>query len=296
MFRTFLIASVAVLVSVGVPVDAAQKSELTMVVMDPLAGPLACDCVQGYAQRKYEHLGTYLQKELSRPVKVVWSESLPAAIKEHGEAHLVIGKHSVVKFDARKANTRFRPVASLTGVDGSTTQSGLIVVRKEDSAKTVDDLSDYRIFFGPKDCDEKHAAPIAMLTAAGVALPTPMETSPACSTAAASLMELPADTKAAAVISSYAEPLLEGCGTIRKGDLRVIGESEPVPFISAFVNTKLSKSDIDEIRTALIDVELDAELLVALESGAGFQKWKPVSKHKSANASTAPPASTSKKK
>ena len=93
MFKAFLFACVAVSVSVGIPLDAAEKPGLTMVVMDPLAGPLACDCVQGYAQRKYEHLGTYLQEKLSRPVKVVWSESLPAAIKEHGEAHLVIGKH-----------------------------------------------------------------------------------------------------------------------------------------------------------------------------------------------------------
>jgi len=39
---------------------------------------------------------------------------------------------------------------------------------------------------------------------------------------------------AATVISSYAQPLLEGCGTIKKGDLRVIGETDPMPFVVAF--------------------------------------------------------------
>ena len=159
-------------------------------------------------------------------------------------------------------------------MDGKVTQTGLIVVRKDDAAKTAADLGGYRILFGPKDCDEKHAAPLAMLTKAGVKLPDTIETAPACSTAAAQLMELPADVKGAAVISSYAGPLLEGCGTIKKGDLRVIAESEPVPFISAFVNKSLTKEEIKEVRTALLDVELNAELLVALESSEGFKRWK----------------------
>lgn len=275
MLRTFFLTCAVASAFFSPAADGSEKTGLTLVVMDPLAGPLACDCVQGYAQRKYEHLGVYLQEKLSRPVKVVWAESLPTAIKENGPADLVIGKHSVVKFDSAKAKAKFQPIASLTGVDGSTTQNGLLVVRKDDSAKTVADLQGYRILFGPKDCDEKNAAPVALLTSAGIDLKEPLETSPACSTAAASLMDLPAGTKAAAVISSYAEPLLQGCGTIKKGDLRVVGRSKPVPFISAFANAKLPAGDIDAIRTALLDVELNAELLVALESGAGFQKWTP---------------------
>ena len=248
---------------------------MTVVVMDPLSGPLACDCVQGYAQRKYEVLGAYLQEKLARPVKVVWSESLTSAMKEtEGKAHLVIGKHSVVLHDAKESGIKVQPVAQLSGMDGSVTQTGLIVVRKDDAAKSAADLNGYRIFFGPEDCDEKSAAPMAMLKKAGITLPAAIETSPACSTAAAQLMELSADVKAAAVISSYAEPLLEGCGTIKKGDLRVIATSDPVPFITAFVNKSLSKEEISAVRTALLDVELNAELLVALESGEGFKRWK----------------------
>ena len=69
-------------VSFAARTEAAEKQvdkTITIVVMDPLSGPLACDCVQGYAQRKYEVLGAFLQETLKRPVKVVWSESLTTA-------------------------------------------------------------------------------------------------------------------------------------------------------------------------------------------------------------------------
>ena len=264
-------------VSFAARTEAAEKQvdkTITIVVMDPLSGPLACDCVQGYAQRKYEVLGAFLQETLRRPVKVVWSESLTTALKEHGgPAHLVIGKHSVVLHDAAKAGLPLKPIAQLTGKDGKVTQTGLIVVRKDDAAQSAADLNGYRIFFGPEDCDEKQAAPVAMLKNAGIALPAVIETSPACSTAAAQLMELPAAEKAAAVISSYAEPLLEGCGTIKKGDLRVIAESAPVPFITAFASQTMPAEDISDLQTALLDVELNAQLLVALESSEGFKQW-----------------------
>ena len=39
---------------------------LTLVVMDPLAAPLSCPCVEGYAQRDYEKLATFLRDELKR--------------------------------------------------------------------------------------------------------------------------------------------------------------------------------------------------------------------------------------
>lgn len=246
---------------------------LTVLVMDPLSAPLACDCVQGYAQRKYEILGEYLQRSLKKPVQVVWSESLQSATKEHGTPHLIIGKHSVVQHKAKQAGQPVRPIVQLSGLDGKVTQTGLIVVRKDDAARSVSDLKGYRIFFGPEDCEEKHAAAIQLLKTAGVEIPAKPEVSGACSEAAASLMELDANVNAAAVISSYAKPLLAGCGTIRKGDLRVIGESQPVPFITAFVSAALPKEDKQAIRKLLLDVELEPQLMVALETAEGFRRW-----------------------
>ena len=87
-------------------------------------------------------------------------------------------------------------------------------------------------------------------------------------------MELGADVKAAAVISSYAEPLLEGCGKIKKGDLRVIGESKPVPFITLFAEASLTTKELAEISAALDEVGLAAQLLIDLETASGFVPWE----------------------
>lgn len=267
---------------------------LTLLVMDPLSSPLACDCVQGYAQREYEALGAYLQRSLQKPVKVVWSESIASATKEHGTPHIIIGKHSVVKSKTKQAKQRVRPIAQLSGLDGKVTQTGLIVVRKQDSARSLSDLNGYRILFGPEDCEEKHSAPMKLLKENGIEIPAKPETSTACSEAAAALMEIPASVNAAAVISSYAKPLLAGCGTIKKGDLRVIGESETVPFITAFASLSLPQAERQAIRTALLDVELEPQLMVALESAEGFKRWvgnekkKPADSHgKDSEAKTA---------
>lgn len=256
---------------------AAEPRPLVVVVMDPLSAKLACDCVKGYAQRKYERLGSYLKETLHRQVSVVYSESLVTALRDEtqGEVDLVIGKHSVVLADATAAGVQLSPQVSLTGTDGKTTQTGLIVVRRNDPARAVADLKGYRILFGPVECDEKSAAPAELLRRAGVELPAELETSETCSTAASTLLEFPETTKGAAVISSYAEPLLAGCGTIQEGDLRVVGTSREVPFITGFVNKSLSEPEQQALRSALLQVGKHSELLLALETKTGFVAWSP---------------------
>jgi hypothetical protein len=255
--------------------DAAGREPLMMVVMDPLALPLACPCVQGYAQRKYEKLAERLEQALRRPVKIVFNESLTAALKgdAQGRADLVIGKHSVVLFDAHRADLSLQAIASLTGKDGATTQTGLIVVPTDDVARSVADLRGYRIVFGPVECDEKHAAALALLKHHGVEPPAVLETSPACSDGACAILDdakkVP-DRHGAAVISSYAKPLLEGCGTVEKGSLRVVGQTEPVAFVEAFVNAQRPEAERTALVSALLESTADPQLRIALETRDGF--------------------------
>lgn len=275
---------------------AAADEPLTLVVMDPLAAPLSCPCVKGYAQRDYEKLAEYLEERLQRKINIAFSESLVSALKKKtdGKADLIIGKHSVVLFDAAKAGLKLKQVASLTGKDGSTTQTGLIVVPSGDKAKNVADLAGYRIIFGPQECDEKHAAALTLLKANKVAAPQEIETRTACDEGATLILELGKDQQGAAVISSYAKPLLEGCGTVKKGDLRVIGETAPVPFVAAFVSEKLSREMQDAIQTELLSVRTQPLLCLALETKSGFQEVNapaPLTPDKSAAA-----AGTAKKK
>ena len=251
---------------------ASDPQPLVLVVMDPLALPLSCPCVQGYAQRDYQKLADRLEVQLKRKVKLAFNESLTVALRDQteGKADLIIGKCSVVKHDAAKNNLQTTRLAMLGGKDGSTEQTGLIVVPSDDPAKSVADLKDHRIVFGPAECDEKHAAALQLLKANGIKPPEKLETSAACSDGATLILELRPKVHGAAVISSYAKPLLEGCGTIQKGDLRVIGETAPVPFIGAFATGSLTSIQQTQVREALTQLSLDPLLRIALETKQGF--------------------------
>ncbi len=253
--------------------DANSSQALTMVVMDPLAKPLSCPCVQGYAQRDYDQLAKRLEKDFGRSVRVVYNDSLATALKRDtkGQADLVIGKHSVVLFDAKHSGLSLAAVAKLTDKLGATTMTGLVVVPTDDSAKSVANLAGYRLVFGPEECDEKHAAAIALFKKNGIALPEKLETSAACSDGACSVLENAKTQRGAAVISSYARPLLEGCGTVPKGSLRLVGETDPVPFIEAFVNERLPLADREALTFALVKATNEPDLRMALETRDGFK-------------------------
>lgn len=253
-------------------IAAAPAAEpISVVVMDPLCKELACDCVAGYAQRNYHTLAAFLQRKLGAEVNVVFAEDLAAAAKKSTvPPALIIGKKSVVLSEAGKHKLEVTPLARLTGKDGSPDQFGLIVVRKESPAMTVADLKGYRILFGPEDCDEKSAAAVTLLKENGIEIPAKLETSPTCSTAAVALMGLKPDVRAAGVISSYAEPLLAGCGAIKQGDLRVIGKTKPVAFITAFATKAVPAKRVTEITEALLDTGEDPALLKVMESLLGF--------------------------
>jgi ABC-type phosphate/phosphonate transport system substrate-binding protein len=251
----------------------ASEKELTLVVMDPLSAQLSCPCVAGYAQRDYEKLAAFLTAKLGRPVKAHFAESLAGALqkKTEGKADVIIGKDSMVRADAKAAKMGLQHLAALTGKDGLTVQKGLIVVAKDDPALAADGLKGYTILFGQATADEKHAAALALLKDLGVPVPKAPETCVSCSVGATKVLDLhKKGEKAAAVISSYAQPLLEGCGTIKKGDLRVIGETDPVPFIAAFANDQLSAADRETIKTALLEVGKSKDLCTALETKDGF--------------------------
>ena len=238
--------------------------------MDPLSDQLACDCVEGYAQRKYNELGKFMEKQLGQPVKLSYGENLPDILKANpGHVDLLIGKESIILFDAAEIKMTIRPIARLTDKSGTTNLRGLFVVRHNDRARSVEDLKGYKILFGPEDEAEKNTAAIAALKAKGVPIPQQVETSSSCSTAAVAVVEKEAD---AAVISSYALALLEGCSTIDKGELRVVGQTSDVPFITVFAADVVGREAENKIVDALSAVGKNKRLLAQMESMTGFVK------------------------
>lgn len=279
--------------------DAKSDAEpISMVVMDPLALPLSCPCVAGYAQRKYEVLGDYLSKQLGRPVEVTFAESIKNALDKESvhDVHLIIGKDSVVRAQSKKHNYEASLLARLVGKDGNVNQTGFIVVRSADPAKNLSDLNGYRILYGPPECDEKFAAARELLEEAGVDVPAENEAeiSYACSDGACLIIDWGDKIRGAAVISSYAAPLLEGCGTIKKGDLRVIGETKPVPFVAAFATNSLNDEDQKKVQQALLKAGKAPGMLTALESMLGFvsEDFKPIVPTKPVTKAAETPAAT----
>jgi outer membrane protein assembly factor BamB/ABC-type phosphate/phosphonate transport system substrate-binding protein len=268
MIRTIVVASILVVFS-GFAV---AEEPLVMLVMDPLAAPLACPCVEGHAQRKYEKLAAFLTKRLARPVKAIFADDLGKALRGQSGGHvdIIIGKQSVVKFDANENHVPVRPLAMLTGKDGTTTVTGLFVVLAGDPAQQISDLKGYKVFFGPVESAEKHEAAIAALRAVGVEVPEKPEVRAGCSDAAVEMIDDQGKHKLAAVISSYAMPLLEGCHTVDKGSLRMIGQTKPVPFVTVFATDRVAEDLGKKLKALLLAASAHLDLLTALESESGF--------------------------
>lgn len=252
----------------GSPDEEGGGRTISIVVMDPLAEKLACACVPGYAQRKYDRFGEALGAELNRQVELSHAENLTdILVLNPGKVHVVIGKRSVVEFDAKEASVPVRPVARLTDKEGSTTMRGLFVVRADDPAKTLADLKGRKILFGPPGQEERHEAALEALRSAGLEVPKKPPTIPDSSGAAVAVVEKKAD---AAIVSDYAMALLVGCGTIDKGALKVIGQTAAVDFVTVFVTRSVSTAQEKEIVDAFRAVSQDADLRKQMESAKGF--------------------------
>ena len=251
---------------------AAPDVPFVLVVMDPLAARLSCPCVAGYAQRDYEALAAHLEQSLGRSVRLGFGESLAAGLRaaKADHADMVIGKDSVVRADLAAASASFVAVCALTDKTGSTETCGLFVVAAEDVAESLEETIDYAIYAGRPEHAEKHAIALDTLRHAGLPDPFDIHEFDSCSDAAAEMLDAEQPAQVVAVVSSYAKPLLEGCGAVPRGALRVIGETEPVRFITVFVDELIDVATRDAMRRALLAVAEDATLLKKLESSRGF--------------------------
>lgn len=246
----------------------AQGKTLRIVVMDPLAEPLSCTCVKGHGQRHYDKLAEYLSQQLSRPVDVLFDESLGLAYGRKGRnVDLIIGKRSMVLFDAKLTKTDVRTISHLTGKQGRTTVTGLILVRKDDPAKSLADLKGRKLMLGPEEDAETNAAVNALLKTEQLSGKVTTETAGSIDAAVFALTDEEAD---AAVVSDFLPPLLEGCGKVEKGSLRVIGQTEPVPFVEVFATAIVSDEEEQAIRAALQEIKDHPQVLLAMETKLGF--------------------------
>jgi hypothetical protein len=211
---------------------------------------------------------------------VVWTESLADAIEKDSKlkADFVFGKDSVIRDAAKKLRLEMSPILQLTDLQGSVMQHGLFVVRKESPAATLLDLENYQVLWGPADCDEKSSAARSALEDAEIAVVDGAVCN-SCSVAVKQLMTFDDKTNAVAVISSYAAPLLEGCGTVKKGDLKIVGSTAKVPFVSGFVSASVPVDTRRAVTDALVSFKSE-DFLTAMETQKGFVPYEETSQKK----------------
>ena len=258
----------------GKPKEGGREPTL-LVVMDPLAKELACACVKGHAQRDYRKLRARLQTAIKEPVGIEFSDDLAESLAEVGSGRevIIVGERSLVAHGAKKAGLKCHPICDLTDLDGNTTLTGWFIARFDDPAKELKDIGGRKVFVGLGEGDELQAATLAALRGAGVESAKP-ENRPSYTEAALDLLDSTISPPPVAVIPAYALPLLEGCGSVKPGSLKVIGKTEAAPFIQVFVADSMSAEKQDKILKVLLGVKDDARLLRALESRDGFKPVK----------------------
>jgi ABC-type phosphate/phosphonate transport system substrate-binding protein len=249
---------------------------IMLVVMDPLAKELACACVKGYGQRDYRKLAARLQTALKQRVSIEFSDDLAESMRlaDPGQEVIVVGERAMVAQDAKRAELNCHPIAELTDLDGNTTLTGSFVARADDSAKALKDISVRKVLFGLADADANHAAALAALRAAGVESSGAPEKRASSSDAALDVLDSQLSPPPVAVIPSYSLRLLEGCGSVKPGNLKVIGKTQPLPFITVFVADAMSSEKQEKILKMLLSTKGDAKMLKAMESRDGFKPVK----------------------
>ena len=249
---------------------------ILLVVMDPLAKELACACVKGYGQRDYRKLATRLEKAVKQHISVEFSDDLAESMAgvSPGREVIVIGVQSLVADGAKKAGLKCHPVCELTGLDGETTLTGSFIARSDDPAKELKDIGGRKVLIGLTEADEKYAASLAALRVARLEPAAKPEKRASYNDAALDLVDSQLSPPPIAVIPSYALRLLEGCGSVKPGNLKVIGKTEPVPFITVFVADTVPAEKEEKILKALLSIKGDAKFLKAMESRDGFEPVK----------------------
>lgn len=258
------------------PASHAAKQPLLLIVMDPLAKELACACVKGFGQRDYRKLARHLEETIHQRVAIEFSDDLAESLKltSPGQDVMVVGERAFIATSARRAEFACQPVCALTDADGSTSLAAAFVVPAKDGAVELKDIKGRQLLFGLTDTEVNRAAVMAALREAGVEI-SETKTRAVYTDAALDVLDSHAVPPPVAVIPAYGLRLLEGCGSITPGDLKVIGKTQPQPFITVFLADQIGADKRAKLGAALLELKSNPALLQLLESRDGFRPIAP---------------------
>jgi outer membrane protein assembly factor BamB/ABC-type phosphate/phosphonate transport system substrate-binding protein len=213
-----------------------------------------------------------LEKALKQKVKIEFSDDLADSLAGGSPKQelIVIGDQSLVAAGANKAGMKCHAICALTDLDGNNTMSASVVARSGDPVKELKQISGRNVLFGVPVADAKYAACLAMLRAAALERPIVPEQRGSYSEAALDMLDSQSSPPPLAVIPSYALRMLEGCGSVQPGSLKVIAKTDPVPFITVFLSDSAPADKEKQVVDALFAMKGDSKLLKAMESRDGF--------------------------
>jgi outer membrane protein assembly factor BamB len=272
-FIRFAALALSLLVSASLLARPTKDDSILLIVTDPLARELACACVKGYGQRDYRKLAARLEAAVKQRVEIDFSDDVAETLKAvaPGRDVLIIGDESLVAHGATKAGFKIRAISELTDLEGDGTHTASVIVRSDDSARELKDVRGRKFLFGLAEADQKYMASVAALREAGVEVPDKQEKHFSYSDAALDLLDSDASPFPVAVVPSYAMRMLEGCGSVKPGNLRVIGKTKPSRFITVFISDRTPADKQQKIVKSLLAVKSDAKLLKTLETRDGFK-------------------------
>ncbi|MBX3748387.1 MAG: PQQ-binding-like beta-propeller repeat protein [Verrucomicrobiae bacterium] len=254
---------------------APPQKPLLLLVADPLARELACACVPGFGQRDYRRLARHLEDALRCQVAIEFADDVADSLGRlpAGPDLVVIGERSVTASAAANAGRSLQPLAELTGLDGTATVSAVVTARRDDPAASLAELAGRTILVGLSGADAAQSAFAEGLVEAGLN-PTPQLVQRGYDAKVGlDVLDSAATPPPVAVMPEYVLRLLEGCGSITPGSLKVIGRTAPQPFVTVFTDPTMLPERVTNLREALLG--LDDTLRQALESRDGFRTAAP---------------------
>ncbi len=263
---------------------AVDDSRIRVLVMDPLCARLGCACVPGHGQRDYRYVGNHLARTLGRNVELFYAESIETGLTLSPFCFdFVVGPRGVVLADASELGLEIQALAALTNKKGVSTVSGQLVVKSKEEISSLEQLEGKKVILGPAEVPETHRMAKRFLRVSGML--NRFETSVADSVESA--VYAVADGEAdATFIPDYLFSILEGCGKVNPGALKIIANTEPTNFVQFFAIRNHGRSpefdtDVNEFREALMLLDPSIEMMETQKgfvSVAGWTDWRGASR------------------
>ncbi len=213
--------------------------------------------------KRYSVLAKYLSEKLNKKVEVVIVEKVDDVYQlvKRKEAHFVVGC-SVVYFELKR-QFNIEAVAVIK-INGKAVENGVLVVKKDSSIKSIEDVKGKRITLGSPICMSNCVMPLYMLINAGITQEDVVNIWSSGTDKGAILSLLSGVADVAGIREESLKPY--------QSQLRVIAKSPSFPRHIIMVDKNLDKNLFYKINQAIFSI--DEKTLKNMEID-GFEKPKP---------------------